>query len=80
MTSISNSRWQTRKEHPNRFIHNGDIDEKVSLITDKIVKNVYGPESMRKTTTQPTQSKSYANRFYKNRTLFSLLLSSYLVD
>ncbi len=27
MVSISNSRWQNRKDHPNRFANNGDMDE-----------------------------------------------------
>jgi len=41
MTSLSNSRWQTRKERPNRSTNNGDMGDRVNAplsVSDGVIE------------------------------------------
>ena len=37
MASLSNYRWQNRKEYPNRSTNNGDMDEKAKRLVSELV-------------------------------------------
>ena len=41
MAFLSNSRWQNRKERPNRSTNNGDMDEKAKRLVKESVISIY---------------------------------------